>query len=259
VRAWYLLVATILVADARADPPPASRWVGAARQPEGRVDVAIVHELRLTRFRNLPDEFGDAWATGLDVAVGVGDRLTIGIDHSARSRGTIDHAGGLCHDARGQRCDRAYAGALVDARWLVRARRRGELAALVGAGVKALGPTRPVVRLGVSGRGVRGRWWGALEPVVQVALGHRAYGNRDQLIAPVWIGVGRGRAAAWLMTGVRGELVGFGEKWEVPFALGGGVSVGRVRAGVEAGLPKLGGPQNTGNVRHAAIWLGATY
>ncbi len=266
MRALYPLGLALLLtqgatADARADtpPPPAARWIGAARQPAGRVDLAVVHELRLTRFRHLPDELGDAWATGLDIAYGVNERLTVGVGHSARARGTVDHGGGWCHDGRGQRCDRAYAGALVDARWLARAGRRGELATLAGAGVIALGPARPVVRLGLSGRSARGRWWAAFEPVVQVAFGNRAHGNRDQLVAPAWIGVGRRRAAAWIMTGVRGELVGWREKYEIPLVLGGGLTLGRVRAGAEAGLPQLAGPQNTGNVRHAAIWLGGAF
>jgi hypothetical protein len=244
---------------ARADEPPASRWVGAPVLPAGGFDVNAVHELRLTRFKHLPDEVGDAWADGLDLAVAVSPRLTLGLGHSARARGTLDHGGGWCHDGRGQVCDRAYAGALVDARWLARRGQRGSVTALVRAGVIGLGPVRPVVRLGLSGRRWRGRWWGALEPEFQIAFGHREAGNRDQLVAPLWIGFGRRRAAGWLMTGVRGELVGFGEKFEIPFLLGGGFTYGRVRVGAEAGMPQLAGPQNTGNVRHAAIWLGATF
>ncbi len=252
-------VVTAPVRDLRADEPPASRWVGAPVLPVGRLDVNAVHELRLTRFKHLPDEFGDAWADGIDLAIAVSPRLTLGLGHSARARGTIDHGGGWCHDGRGQVCDRAYAGALLDARWLARRGERGSVTALARAGVIGLGPVRPAVRLGLSGRRWRGRWWGAVEPEFQIALGHREAGNRDQLVAPLWIGVGHRRAAAWIMTGVRGELVGFGEKYEIPLLLGGGLTVRQVRVGAEVGLPQLAGPQNTGNVRHAAIWLGVTF
>jgi hypothetical protein len=262
VRALAVLFVVTLVAPAeraRADTPPASRWVGAAVVPERRVDVAVVHELRLSRFRYWPDEIGIAWADGVDVAVGVSPRLTLGLSHSARARGTVDHGGGWCHELRGHPCDAAYAGALVDARWLVSANRRRQLAALARAGVMGLAPARPVVRLGVSSRHGRGPLWGVVEPEVQIALGNRAYGSRDQLVAPLWLGVGRRRAAAWVMSGVRGELVGFREKLEIPFMLGAGVTYGRARIGVEAGWPQLAGPQNTGNIRHAALWIAGTY
>ena len=122
-----------------------------------------------------------------------------------------------------------------------------------------LEPVQPVVRLGGSARAARGRWWLVAEPEVQVALGHREAGNRDVLVAPLWIGLGRRRAAAWLMTGARGQLVGLGEKLEIPFVLGGAVSARGVRVGVEAGWPKLAGPQNTFNVRHGAVWVAAAF
>lgn len=247
---------------AHADLPPASRWVGAAVWPAGDVHVSVVHELRLSRFRHLPDEVGDPWSDSIDVAVAIDPRLTLGLSHSARSRGTVDHGGGWCHDGPAQRCDAAYAGALVDARWRVTAPKRGErgeLVALARIGVGDLSPVRPVVRLGLSGRRARGRFWGVVEPEFQIALGHREAGNRDQLIAPIWIGVGRRRAAAWIMSGVRSEMVGFGEKYEIPFMLGGAVAFRSLRVGGEAGFPQLAGPQNTGNVRHAAVWVGATF
>ncbi len=247
-------------AVARAEPaPPASRWVGAPRLPAGRGEALAVHELRLSTYFYLPGEVGDPWATGVDVAHGVDARLTIGLGHSSRGRGTVDHGGGWCHDGPGRRCSRAYAGALVDARLRVHDGERLVATALVRAGAIGLGPLRAVVRLGGSVRTARGRWWLVAEPEVQVALGRRAYGNRDTLIAPLWLGVGRRRAAAWLLTGARGQLVGFGEKVEIPVVLGAGVGLGRVRAGIEAGWPKLLGPQNTANVRQGTVWLGASF
>jgi len=235
------------------------RWVGAAVLPDGRGEVVVVHELRLSTYFYLPDELGHAWATGVDVAFAVTPRLTLGLGHSSRALGTLDHGGGWCHEGAQQRCDGAYAGALVDARWRAYAGGRVTIAALARAGVIGLDPVQPVVRLGGSARSARGRWWLVAEPEVQVALGHREAGNRDVLVAPVWIGFGRGRAAAWVMTGARGQMVGLGEKLEIPFVLGGAVSVRGVRLGVEAGWPKLLGPQNTFNVRHGALWIGAAF
>jgi hypothetical protein len=262
VRARVALFVVALAGIARtahADLPPASRWVGAAVLPERRVDVAVVHEFRLSRFQYWPDEVGDPWADGVDVAVGVTPRLTLGLSHSARSRGTVDHGGGWCHESPKQWCDAAYAGALVDARWRVLGTERHQLGVLARAGVADFGPVRPVVRLGISERRVRGRVWGVVEPEFQIAFGNREDGNRDQLVLPVWIGVGRRRAAAWVMAGVRGELVGFGEKYELPLMLGGAVTYRSVRIGGEAGFPQLAGPQNTANVRHGAVWIGATF
>ncbi len=247
-------------ASARAEPrSPAQGWVGAALLPTGRIEVVVVHELRLSTYFYLPSEAGDPWASGVDVAVGVGPRLTLGVGHSARARGTVDRGGGWCHDGPRHVCDRAYAGALADARWLAYADRRLTVAALARAGVIALGPARPVVRLGASVRSARGSWWAVVEPEVQVSLGHRELGNRDTLIAPLWLGVGRRRVAAWIQSGVRGQLVGLREKLEIPLMLGGAVTVRGVRAGVELGWPQLAGPQNTANVRHGALWLGVAF
>lgn len=256
---FIVALAVTRAGTAHAELPPASRWVGAAVLPERRVDVSVVHELRLTRFRSWPDDVGESWADGVDVAVGVTPRLTLGVSHSARSRGTVNHGGGWCHDTFKNPCDAAYAGAFVDARWIAAKTERRQLAVLARLGVIGLAPARPVVRLGISARRSRGVWWGAVEPEVQIAFGNRAYGNRDQLIAPVWLGVGRGRAAAWIMSGLRSELVGFREKVEIPLVLGGGVTFERVRVGIEAGFPQLVGAQSSANVRHAAIWLGASF
>jgi hypothetical protein len=250
-----------VAARARAD----ASWVGAPVLPDGRAEVAVVHEFRLSSYFYLPGEVGNAWSTGVDVAHAVSPRLTLGLAHSSRASGTLDHGGGWCHGVA-QRCAGAYAGALVDARWRAYRGRRVTLAGLARAGVIGLEPVQPVVRLGGSARAVRGRWWLVVEPEVQISLGHREAGNRDVLVAPVWLGVdagGRGRgcvrAAAWMLTGARGQLVGLGEKVEIPFVVGGAVSVRDWRLGVEAGWPKLAGPQNTFNVRHGAVWLGAAF
>lgn len=263
VRAPWLLSILALagVSHAEPSPPPprASRWIGAAVLPERRVDVSVVHELRLSRFRYWPGEVGESWSDGIDVAVGLTPRLTLALSHSARSHGTVDFGGGWCHETRFHLCDAAYDGALLGARWLVSATERRQLVALARLGIVGFSPTRPTVRLGVSWRRWHGRFWGAVEPEWQVALGHRESGNRDQLVAPLWIGVGRRRAAAWVMSGVRGSTAGFGEKYEIPFMLGGAVAYRSLRIGGEAGFPQLAGPQNTGNFRHAAIWFGATF
>ncbi len=263
MRARSLLSLAVLVASAtlaRAGAPAGAPggWVGARVLPTGQVEVAVVHELLLTTYRINPDELGDPWATGVDLAIAARPGLTLGLSHSARAQGTVDRGGGWCHDDRSHRCSRAYAGGLLDARWRLRDTEGLAVAALGRLGAIGLGPMRPVVRLGLSARAGRGRWWAVVEPEVQVSLGHRELGSRDTLIAPVWLGVGQRRAAAWLQTGLRGQLVGFGEKLEIPLVLGAAVQVSRLRAGVEVGWPKLAGPVNTGNVRHAALWLAAS-
>jgi hypothetical protein len=254
-----LLLGLVIVCGVARAAHADDRWVGAPVLPAGRGEVVAVHEFRLSSYFYLPGEVGDAWATGVDLAFAVTPRLTLGLGHSARERGTLDRGGGWCHGGARQRCEGAYAGALLDARWRVARGRRVTWAALARAGVIGLEPVQPVVRLGGSARAVRGRWWLVAEPELQIALGHREAGNRDVLVAPVWIGVGRGRASAWMMTGARGQMVGLGEKVEIPVVLGGGVSVRGVRLAVEAGWPKLLGPQNTFNVRHGAVSLGVAF
>lgn len=250
---WFALVAMAGAAHA------GDGWVGAPVLPDGHGEVFVVHELRLSSYFYLPSEVGDAWATGVDVAYAVTPRLTLGLGHSARERGTLDHGGGWCHDGARQRCAAAYAGSLVDARWRAYRDRRVTIATLARVGLAGIEPVQPFVRLGGSARAARGRWWLVLEPEIQVALGHREAGNRDTLVAPLWIGFGRQRVAAWVMTGMRGQMVGLGEKFEIPFVLGGAVTMRGVRVGLEAGWPKLAGPQNTFNVRHGAVWLGGAF
>lgn len=249
---------------------PIGEPVGARVHNDATGRVAVVHELRLSTFRILPDELGAAWATSVDAALPMTTRLTLGISHSARALGTVDRGGGWCHEGGTHRCSAAYAGGFLDARWLARARRGFALAALARAGLAGTAPLRPAVRVGVSVRVRRtptSRLWLVAEPEIQVALGNRAAGNRDTLIAPLWLGADLGdrRAAVYLATGLRGQTVGFGDKWEVPMMLGATVSVRPhvvhpiLNVGVEAGFPRILGPQNTGNVRHGAAWLALTW
>lgn len=254
------LAIVALAGPARAD----DSLVGAPVLPDGTRRVSAVHELRLTTFRILPDEVGAAWATSLDAAVAVSPRLTLGLSHSSRALGTVDRGGGWCHEGGTHRCAAAYAGGFVDARWLARTRAAYTLAALARAGLAGTGPIRPAVRLGVALRARRtptSRLWLVAEPEIQVALGNRAAGNRDTLIAPLFLGadLARRRLSLYLATGLRGQTVGFGDKWEVPFVLGTAITAGRARAGLEAGFPRILGPQNTGNVRHGAIWIALTW
>ncbi len=249
---------------AHAPDAPVAAHVGAPVLSDGAGRVSIVHELRLTTFRILPDELGAAWATSIDAAVAVSPRLTLGVSHSARSLGTIDRGGGWCHEGGTHRCPAAYAGGFLDARWLARTRPTYTLAALARAGLAGTGPIRSAVRLGLSLRARRApgsRLWLVAESELQVALGNRAAGNRDTLIAPLWLGadLAKRRLSLCLATGLRGQTVGFGDKWEVPFVLGAAVALGRAHAGLEAGFPRILGPQNTGNVRHAVAWISLTW
>lgn len=256
------LAAVALAGVASAEPPPpASRWVGAPVLPAGQVEIAVVHELLVARYLAFDDQLGDPWADGIDLAVALGPDLTVGVSHSSRALGTVDRGGGWCHEARFHWCPSAYAGGSIDARWRVHDGARVDLAALTRVGLVGIDPLQPVVRLGASARaaaGPRGRWWLVAEPEVQIGLDHRELGNRDVLIAPLWLGVGRTRAAGWLQTGLRGQLVGLGDKVEIPFVLGGAVRLGPVRLGAELGWPKLAGPQNNGGELHLALWLAAT-
>jgi hypothetical protein len=249
---------------------PIGEHVGARVRNDATAGIAVVHELRLSTFRILPDELGAAWATSVDGSLPMTTRLTVGISHSARALGTVDRGGGWCHEGGTHRCSAAYAGGFLDARWLARADRDLALAVLARAGLAGTAPLRPAVRLGVSVRVRRtptSRLWLVAEPEIQVALGNRADGNRDTLIAPLWLGadLGEHRAAVYLGTGLRGQTVGFGDKWEVPMMLGATFALRPhdvhpiVNLGLEAGFPRLLGPQNTGNVRHAAVWIALTW
>ena len=233
---------------AAGEPPTADR-LGAAPLRAGEGWVGLTYELSLsTRLA------GEPWALGLDGALALGPRLTVGVSQSAAALGTVDRGGGWCLDSGAHACPQRYRGGLVDLRWRV-IDGDASLTALARAGVAGLAPVLPLARLGLRGQARRGRWWGVAQGELAMSLGRRALGNRDTLEAPVWLGLDAGPVSAWLRTGVRGELAGLGDKLEVPVGLGVMVARGHLRAGVDAGWPQLLGPQNSFKQRQAALWL----
>ena len=246
--ATALAVLVVTIAGDAAASPGRDR-VGAAPLAAGEAWVAVTYELSLsTRVEGAP------WAVALDAAVALGPRLTVGLSQSAAALGTIDRSGGLCLDSAAHACPRSYRGGLVDVRWRLRDG-RWAIAALARLGVAGLSPVLPLARLGLRGAGHRGRWWVVATPELAMSLGGRALGNRDTLEAPLWLGVDAGPASVWLRTGVRGELAGLDEKYEIAIGAGLALARGRWRAGLDAGFPQLLGPQNSFKQRQAAIWL----
>jgi hypothetical protein len=241
VQAWLAL------GDARADSPLPR--IGAAPVASGHGWLAVTYEVSLST-----RAVGAPWALALDGALAVHPRLTVGLSQSAAALGTVDRTGGLCLDSVTRTCPRRWRGALLDVRWRLRDGDRA-LTALARLGVSGLGPARPLVRLGARAAARHGRWWVVGQPELAISLGQQAAGNRSSFEAPVWLGRDLGLAGLWLRTGVRGELAGFGEKFEIPIGLGVAWSRGRLRAGLDAGWPQLLGPQNAFKQRQGAVWI----
>ena len=243
-----LAAAAIVAATAATAHAGAGDDVGTAALARGGVRVALVDQRSLSR-----RTVGAPWSYALDAAVGVTGRLTVGVSHSAPALGRVRGGGGLCRVSSAHECPSLYAGGYLDVRWRVPG---AAAVALIGrVGLDGVTPVKPVVRGGVRVHIGRGRWWSIAQPEVATAWGHREAGNRDALFAPVWSGVDLGPVAAWLETGLRGQLVGFTDKVEVRAGLGVAARWRAWTVGASAGLPAALGPQNTGAIRHASIWI----
>ncbi len=241
-----MLIAVIATATS-ADAAPGDD-VGAQALPRGRAWLALVDQRSLS-IRTV----GAPWSIAVDGAIGVTARLTVGVSHSAAALGRVRGGGGLCRESSAHGCPSLYAGGYVDARWRVPG--AASLVVLGRLGVDGVTPIKPVVRGGVVGRARRGRWWVVAQPEIAVSLGNRDDGNRDALSAPVWGGVELGPIATWFETGLRGQLVGFGDKVEIRAGLGVAAHWRRWTVGVSAGFPQLLGPQNSARLRVGSAWL----
>ena len=194
-----------------------------------------------------------------DLHCGTAAGLTIGVTHSARALSLVDSGGGLCLTGEDGGCPRPYDGGALDLRrpmpggqW-VRVALRARLVA------RSLEPFKPSARLGALVRigGAGGRLSLLADPHVSLGLANQDQGNRDAVALPLTGQLQLGsRLALELITGVRGELDGFDEKFAVPIAFGLVVTpTAAVDVGLEAGWNKLLGPQNTFKQRHAALFV----
>ena len=189
-----------------------------------------------------------------DVAYGVSDRVTVGVQHSARALSLVDSGFSLCIADHG--CERGiYDEVGVDTRVaLVHA--DGLAVAARGRFVsRSFDPWKPSLRLGALARWQHGRFAVVADPQLQLGLAARDRGNRDWLRVPLWLAVQPtcGLSLA-LRTGLDGELVTFVDAFQIPIALDLTVAVNEVMdVSVMAGFPNLGGPLNNANDRHAML------
>jgi hypothetical protein len=192
-----------------------------------------------------------------DVWFGVAPRWTLGIVHSAQSRGLIDHDATLCFRGRPPYgCDRTYNGSGLDARWRWR---EGPLAVAPRARlvIRDVDPWKPAVTAGALVRWTRGRFAIASDPYLQLGLANRDLGNRAALVVPVWLAVQP--TCRWLIalhTGWDGELAILRDGWHGPLALAiEARAASRLHVAVEGGFRSLIGPQIDLNARTLAITL----
>jgi hypothetical protein len=203
-----------------------------------RVDATVEINLRTREAFEPVSLAPDAWW-------GATDRLTVGVVTSSRALSRVEPGDGLCLRSEEHGCDRLYDNLALDGLWSLR---EGPLAVAARTRLVARSfadPFKPSVRPGVLARWRRGAFAIEADPHLQIGLANRDQGNRDQLSLPLWFRFQLGcRAAGYVHTGARGELIGFDEKLDVPFALGAAVRAGPIDVGVEAGFAALLGPQN---------------
>ncbi len=192
-----------------------------------------------------------------DLHCGTPFGLTLGVTHSARARSLVDSGGGLCLTGEDGGCPRPYDGAALDVRRPMPGGRAVRVALRARLVAKSLEPFKPSARLGALVRvGGRGGLLSLLaDPHVSLGLANQDQGNRDFVALPLALELQVGRRVALeLISGVRGEVAAFDEKLAVPIAFGIIATPTRdLDIGLEAGWPKLLGPQNTFKQRHAAL------
>jgi hypothetical protein len=246
VRAALVVIAILAAAGpARADVWPRSLVLARGElRVRGTVAINLGARIAFEPVSLAPD----AWW-------GATDRLTVGVVTSAAALSRVEPGGGLCLTGSAHGCPRLYDNVALDGLW---SWRRGALAiaARTRLALRAFSPAKPSLRPGALIRWRRGAVALEADPHLQLGLAHRDQGNRDQLAVPLWLRFQLGcRAAGWVQTGVRGELAGFSEKYEIPLAVGVAVRVGPVDVGAELGAPAVLGPQNELRDRSAYVFV----
>lgn len=198
--------------------------------PHGAIDARASVEVSLNA-RHVADPISLA----PDVWYGVRDDVTIGVITSGDALPRIQVGDGLCHG-----CARLYDNLGLDLR--VRVSRQVAFESQVV--LRSFDPWKPSWRPGLRVHVARGAFAVDVAPQLWLGLANVDRGNADELNVPLWGRLFFGPAEAWLFTGMRGELAGFGETYAIPIAVGFAVDVHDTEIGAQAGLPELLGPQN---------------
>jgi hypothetical protein len=194
-----------------------------------------------------------------DLSCGTAIGLTVGVIHSARALSRIDAGDGLCLTGEDDGCPRIYDGGAVDVRLRMPGGRAVRVALRARLVAKSLDPFKPSARLGALVRvgGRTGRLSLLADPHVSLGLAAEELGNRDFVALPLvgQLQIGH-RVALELITGVRGEMAGFDEKFTIPVGVGIiATPTADIDVGLEAAFSKLLGPQNTFKQRYAALFV----
>jgi hypothetical protein len=237
-----VLALAILLGAATARAEPLRRH---ALELDASLDIQAATHLLFAPTTLAPD----AW-------YGVTDRLTVGWVTSAHALSRVEPGGGLCLTGSAHGCHRLYDNIGIDTLYRLQDG-AFEIAARARFVVRSFDPMKPSVRPGVWLRWHRGAWAIEADPHVQIGLANRDQGNRDQMSLPLWLRLQLGcHARGWLFTGARGEVIDFGEKYEIPLALGFAARVAPgVEVGAEAGFPAALGPQNELSDRSAYVFV----
>lgn len=248
-----LVVVALAGAPAGADD---AGWpVEAVRRPPwlrpGLCEGSLVAEANLS-----PIDVWQPVSLAPDLACGGAGGVTLGVSHSARALSLVDSGNGLCLTGEEGNCPRPYDGGALDLRAPMPGGEAVRVALRARLVAKSLAPFKPSARLGALVRiGGAGHLSLLADPHVSLSLAAEELGNRDFVALPLTgqLQIGR-HLTLELITGVRGELHAFDEVFAVPIAFGViATPTAALDVGLEAGWPKLLGPQNTFKQRHAAL------
>jgi hypothetical protein len=218
--------------------------------PLGLCEASLVTEANLS-----PIDVWQPVSLAPDLVCGSPGGLTLGVTHSHRALSLVDSGNGLCLTGEEGGCQRPYDGGALDVRKRVAGGRSVRVALRARLVARSLGPFKPSARLGALVKiGGAGRLALLADPHVSLGLANQDLGNRDFVALPLTGQLQLGRVALELISGLRGELDGFEEKFAVPIAFGViATPTPSVDIGLEGGWSKLLGPQNTFKQRHAAL------
>ncbi len=196
-----------------------------------------------------------------DVWWGATRQLTLGLIHSNASLDRIDAGRTFCvrpGTIVGWRCEHAYRGSGIDARWSV-VEGNVAVAARMRLVLRDIEPWKPAITLGALARARHGRLSVTVDPYVRFGLAHQDEGNRAALVVPLWFAIQpAAHTAVVLHAGYEADIAVARDGWRLPIGIGATRRLGdALEVALEVGFPALLGPVR--ELRRRNLMLAVTW
>jgi hypothetical protein len=247
MQLWIITLSLVTVCgEARADP-----WLLPA---PGEVVSRAVVETSLTRHRVMQPV-----SIAPDLVVGVSARLALAVHHSRMFDGRLGAGNGICvvgaRETLGSApadCGSGYTGAGVS----LLAGLTSAVTARAGLSSVDIDPMKLALTTGVIVRVGGQRSWFVAAPAVAIGLSNRDAGNRDRILAPIYVGANLWRGELHARSGFEATLETAAETFTVPLGAGGSVAIRHdVRMGAEVTLDRALGMLNAMSWRSGSVYV----